>query len=129
MPVPSDQDYFYREFFDNGPEAFFVLDGEGRVEACNDAILEFLGLETKDDVLHRPWWRLVSSRTWRDVFTQDVAVVKSDGLRRTFVAGVNQRDGSLTQIAGAATIVLNEDQSAIARVHCVARPVDTPTHL
>lgn len=60
----------YRLLFDQNVAGVFRTTLDGRILDCNDALVQFLGYDSRDDLLARPAWDLYHDRSTREEVVQ-----------------------------------------------------------
>ncbi len=86
----------YRTLFEQVQEGIFVSTPDGRVVDCNDAFVQLLGYDSRDEVLSREiaqtYYTNPSDRT---VFLQQMA---KHGLVKNFEVSLKRKDGSVVTV-------------------------------
>ena len=83
--------------FDVIPQAFFKKDKNGVFLDCNTSFINQLGLESKEDVLGKTDYQILSSKNDSNYFSQiDQEIIKSGQSRIRYEEKFTQADGSIS---------------------------------
>src|SRR5688572_21550601 len=99
----------YRLLFDQNVAGVFRSTLDGRILDCNDALVQFLGYDSRDDLLAHPAWDLYHDRSAREELLQ---LVKQNGVILNVRMALKRKDGtSLLGIVSASLVRGESDET------------------